>query len=105
MDVCNYQRILQPLIITSFLTQKHLNYHLKGTTSENSAELYSEGNERQLCVGDCAFTICKSPYTREWFECAWMISPHPKFSDLTPLKLFLFPFAIEHTKLWKFYVG
>ena len=27
-------------------------YHLKGTTSERSAELYGEGNERQLCVGD-----------------------------------------------------
>ena len=51
--MCNYQRIFQPLIITSYLTQKHLNYHLKGTTSEKSAEMYGEGNERQLCVGDC----------------------------------------------------
>ena len=50
MHVCNYQKILQPFIITSFLTQKHLNYHLKGTSSEKSAELYGEGNERQLCV-------------------------------------------------------
>ena len=54
MQVCNYQRILQPFIITctSFLTQKHLNYHLKGTTSEKSTELYGDVNERQLCVGD-----------------------------------------------------
>ena len=52
MHVCNYQKILQPFIITSFLTQKHLNYNLKGTTSEKSAELHGEGNERQLCVGD-----------------------------------------------------
>ena len=29
-----------------------LNYHLKGTTSEMSAELYGEGNEQQLCGGD-----------------------------------------------------
>ena len=50
--MCNYQRLLQLLIIifTSFFTQKHLNYHLKGTTSERSAELYGEGNERQLMV-------------------------------------------------------
>ena len=27
-------------------------YHLKGTTSEKSAELYDEGNERQLFVVD-----------------------------------------------------
>ena len=40
-------------IITFYfiLTQKHLNYHLKGTTSERSAELDGENNERQLCVG------------------------------------------------------
>ena len=40
-------------IITFYfiLTQKHLNYHLKGTTSERSAELDGESNERQLCVG------------------------------------------------------
>ena len=52
--MCN-QRILQPLIIlfTSFLSQKHLNYHLKGTTSERSAEIYGEDNERLPCVGDC----------------------------------------------------
>ena len=31
---------------------EHLNYHLKQTTSENTAELYGEDNERQLCVGD-----------------------------------------------------
>ena len=29
-----------------------LKYHMKETNSERSAELYSEGNERQLCVGD-----------------------------------------------------
>ena len=52
MHVCNYQKILQPFIITSFLTQKHLNYHLKGTSSEKSAELYGEGNKQQICVGD-----------------------------------------------------
>ena len=47
MHVCNYLRILQPLIIifTSFLTQKHL---LNGTNSEGSAELYGEDDERQL---------------------------------------------------------
>ena len=28
-------------------------YHLKGTSSEKSAEMYGEGNERQLCIGDC----------------------------------------------------
>ena len=55
MHVCNYQKILQPFIITSFLTQKHINYHLKGTTSEKFADMYGEGNERQLCVGDCSF--------------------------------------------------
>ena len=27
-------------------------YHFKGTTSKKCAELYGEGNERQLCVGD-----------------------------------------------------
>ena len=48
---------LQPFIISSFLTQKQLNYHLKGTTSEKSAELYGEGNERQLCVGDTVNSI------------------------------------------------
>ena len=53
MHVCNSQRILQPLIITSFFTQKHWNYHLKGPISEKSAEMYGEGNELQLCVGDC----------------------------------------------------
>ena len=38
MHVCNYQRILQPLIIIfASLLQK---------------QLYGEGNERQLCVGD-----------------------------------------------------
>ena len=31
---------------------EHLNYHLKRTTSEKSAELYGEDNERQLCEGD-----------------------------------------------------
>ena len=56
MYVCNYQSILQPLIITSFFTQKHLNYYLKGTTSEKFAEVYGEGNERQLCVGDWSIT-------------------------------------------------
>ena len=57
MHVCNYQRRLQPFIISSFLTQKQLNYHLKGTTSEKSAELYGEGNERQLCIGNTANSI------------------------------------------------
>ena len=31
---------------------EHLNYRLKQTTSEKTAELYGEDNERQLCVGD-----------------------------------------------------
>ena len=40
MHLCNYQIILQPLIIifTSFLTKKHLNY--QWTASERSTELY-----------------------------------------------------------------
>ena len=59
--MCNYQRILQPLIITSLLTQKHLNYHLKGTTSEKSAELYGEGNERQLCIDQLTLPVL--PYS------------------------------------------
>ena len=58
MHVCNYQRILQQFIIISFLTQKHLNYFLKGATSEKSTELYVEGNERQPCVGDSS-DLCK----------------------------------------------
>ena len=32
-------------------------YHLKGTTSEKSAEMHGEGNERQLCVGDIVSTL------------------------------------------------
>ena len=32
---CNYQRILKTFIIKSFLTQKKLNYHREGTTSES----------------------------------------------------------------------
>ena len=57
---------MQALIITSFLTQKHLNYHLKGTTSEKSAELYGEGNERQLCVG--------ADYVIDHFETASVVT-------------------------------
>ena len=53
MKVDNYQRIIKLLFITSFLTQKHLNFHLKWTTSEKSAEMCGEGNGRQLCVGHC----------------------------------------------------
>ena len=52
MHVFNYQRILQPLIITLFLNQKHFILSLEKTTSEMSAELYGEGNEQQLCGGD-----------------------------------------------------
>ena len=38
---------------TSFLTLKHLDYHLKGTTSERPAEMYGEDNDPQLCIVDC----------------------------------------------------
>ena len=49
------ENIATIIIFTSFFTQTHLNYHSKGTTSDRSAELYGDGNERQLCVGDCFF--------------------------------------------------
>ena len=46
------ENIATIIILTPFFSQKDLNYHLKGTSSERSAELYGEGNERQLCVED-----------------------------------------------------
>ena len=46
------ENIATIIIFTPFFSQKHLNYHLKGATSEMSAEMYGEGNERQLCVED-----------------------------------------------------
>ena len=39
------ENIATLIIFNSFETQKHLKYHLKGTTSERSAEMYGEANE------------------------------------------------------------
>ena len=56
MHVCKYQRILQLLIITSFLTQKHLNYHLKGTLIPVTGQT---AESRELTHGNQKFSMHK----------------------------------------------
>ena len=65
MHVCNYQRIFQSLIITSFLTQKHLNYHLKGTTSERSVEVREANDNSAQEIVSCvhASLTCSKVFT------------------------------------------
>ena len=56
MHVWKYQRILQPFIITSFLTQKRLNYHLKGTLIPVTGQT---AESRELTHGNQKFIMHK----------------------------------------------